>query len=50
MRAAAGLQIDAGDIEQSHLPCPVGGFTDMVRTSSGVAASSSSLIQRAPTL
>jgi hypothetical protein len=34
MGAAAGLQIDAFDLQQATRPCPMGGFTDLVRTSS----------------
>ena len=47
MRAAAGLQVDPGDFDQAHVSLRrVGGLTDIVRTSSGLAASSSSVIQR----
>ena len=46
MRPPQGCEIDAGDVDGRTRPWPTGGFTDMVRTSSGRAASSASLIQR----
>src|SRR5712671_1471458 len=49
MSAAAGLQIDPDISIRRTRPMPLGGLTDIVRTSSGLAASSSSVIQRGPT-
>ena len=47
MRAAAGLQVDAARSRPAERGrCPIGGLTDMVLTRPGLAASSSSVIQR----
>ena len=44
MGATARLEIDTADANQPYLTGTVGGCTDMVRTRSGFAASSASLI------
>ena len=49
MGSAAGLEVEADDLDQPHAAGPVGGLTDMVLTRPGLAASCSSLIQRVRT-